>query len=355
MIIDIIKTILSYTFLKNSLADYGKSILIVIAGFILISIIKRVIIPRLQKAVDKTKLSIDSFVIANLRKQVLPVLYYIAFYLGIQNLAVHSKITFIINKAGLIIVIISVTRFIITLSLFLIRRYFTKNGDDLQKENIFSAIKTIISIITWAVALLIFLDNIGIKITGLITGLGIGGVAVAFAAQALLQDVFSYFSIFLDKPFELGDFIIVDNYMGSIEHIGIKTTRIRSLSGEQLIFSNADLTNSRVSNYKRMQERRVLFHIGVIYETPVSELKEIPELIRSIIEEKDNTRFDRSHFSSYGDFSLIFETVYYVNTNDYTIYMDVQHYINLRIKEEFEKRNIIFAYPTQLLYMDKKS
>ncbi len=353
MIMEILNKILLYNLFNNSISEYAKTIIIFIAGLILVLLVKGVFFLKLQSAVEKTRLSIDSFVIAHIRKQILPVLYYTVFYLSIQNLALHNKVIFVINKIGLIIVIFSATRFIITLSLFIIRRHLTKNGDDLQKENILSAIKTTINIITWTVALLIFLDNIGIKITGLITGLGIGGVAVAFAAQALLKDIFSYFIIFLDKPFELGDFIIIDNFMGSVDHIGIKTTRIKSLSGEQLVFANADLTNSRVRNYKRMQERRIDFRIGLVYETPVSDLKDIPALIKSIIEERDNTRFDRCHFSSYGDFSLIFETVYYVNTNDYNVYMDVQQYINLRIKEVFEKRNIIFAYPTQLLYMNK--
>ncbi|MBN2040375.1 MAG: mechanosensitive ion channel family protein [Spirochaetes bacterium] len=354
MSIDNLKNKLSIILFNNTLSDYSKAVIIILSGILIIWIIKRILIPRLQKIAVKAKSSLDEIVIRNIAKQLYPALYFTVIYLSLQHLVINNRLYYIIKKTGLVIIIISMTRFITTLSTFILKAYVFKNNDNLHKENILSAIKTAILILCWTIALIIFLDNIGIKITGLVTGLGIGGVAVAFAAQAMLKDIFSYFSIFLDKPFEAGDFIIVDKYMGTVEQIGIKTTRIKSLSGEQLIFSNADLTDSRVRNFKRMEERRVVFTLGVTYETPVAVLKEIPDFIKKIIEEKNNTRFDRCHFSTYGDFNLVFETVYYVNTNDYNVYMDTQEYINLRIKEEFEEQKIEFAYPTQLLYMDKK-
>ncbi|MCK4428221.1 MAG: mechanosensitive ion channel family protein, partial [candidate division Zixibacteria bacterium] len=193
----------------------------------------------------------------------------------------------------------------------------------------------------------------GFKISTVIAGLGIGGIAVALAAQAILGDLFSYFSILFDRPFEVGDFIILDDYLGTIEHIGIKTTRVRSLGGEQLVFSNADLTNSRLRNYKRMAKRRVVFKLGVTYQTTLEQVKEIPTIIKNIIQNITDTVFDRAHFSSYGDFSLVFETVYYVLSRDYNKYMNIQQEINFAIKEEFEKRGIEFAYPTQTLFLEK--
>ncbi|MCD6311734.1 MAG: mechanosensitive ion channel family protein, partial [Elusimicrobia bacterium] len=208
-------------------------------------------------------------------------------------------------------------------------------------------------VIVWSAALLFFLDNIGIEITSVLAGLGIGGVAIALAAQAVLGDLFSYFSIFFDRPFEVGDFVIVGEYMGTVEYIGMKTTRIRSLGGEQVIFSNSDLTNSRLKNYKRMLQRRVVFKVGVTYETPTEKLKAIPGVIKKAVEDAGNTVFDRSHFSSFGDFSLDFETVYYVKSGDYNKYMDAQQEINLTLKKEFEERMIDFAYPTQLVYLNK--
>ena len=195
------------------------------------------------------------------------------------------------------------------------------------------------------------LDNLGYNVTALIAGLGVGGVAVALAVQNILGDLFASLSILFDKPFVVGDFLIVDEHMGSVEHVGLKTTRVRSLSGEQLIFSNSDLLKSRLRNYGRMYERRVAFQTGVTYETPREKLKLIPGIMRAAIEAQQKTRFDRSHFAAYGDFSLNFETVYYVLGPDYNLYMDIQQAINLQIHEQFEAAGIEFAYPTQVLHL----
>ncbi|MBZ0254689.1 mechanosensitive ion channel family protein, partial [bacterium] len=188
---------------------------------------------------------------------------------------------------------------------------------------------------------------------GLVTGLGIGGIAIALAVQKVLGDLFASLSIVLDKPFVNGDFVIFDTVLGSIEHIGIKSTRIRSLTGEQIVCSNSDLLNTRIRNFKRMHERRVVFALGVTYQTPADKLEKIPGYIREIIESKDTVRFDRSHFKSYGDFSLNYEIVYYVLSPDYLVYMDIQQAINLEIYRKFEQEGIEFAYPTQTLFLDK--
>ncbi|WP_286975229.1 mechanosensitive ion channel family protein [Acetomicrobium sp. UBA5826] len=203
----------------------------------------------------------------------------------------------------------------------------------------------------WGIIILIALQNMGIEVSALVAGLGIGGIAVALAAQNILGDLFASWSIVLDKPFLVGDFIVIDGYSGTVEHIGLKTTRLRSLTGEQLIFSNSDLLKCRIRNYKRMQERRVVFSFGVLYETPLEKLKEIPDIVKNIITSIENARFDRAHFASYGNFSLNFEVVYYVLSSDYTVYMDIQQRINLALFEEFKKRDIVFAYPTQTIYV----
>jgi small-conductance mechanosensitive channel len=184
-----------------------------------------------------------------------------------------------------------------------------------------------------------------------VAGLGIGGIAIALAAQTILGDLFSYLVIFFDKPFEIGDFIILEDKMGTVEYIGIKTTRIRTLGGEQLICSNTDLTNSRVHNFKRMQERRVVFSFGVVYDTTTTKLKLIPGIIKQAIESLRETRFDRAHFKSFGNSSLDFEVVYYILTPDYNLYMDKQQAINMSIFESFEREQIEFAYPTQTLFL----
>ena len=201
----------------------------------------------------------------------------------------------------------------------------------------------------WSVIALVALDSLGINVTTVVAGLGIGGVAVALAVQNILGDLFASLSIILDKPFVMGDFLIIDEHMGSVEYIGLKTTRIRSLSGEQLIFSNSDLLKSRIRNYGRMFERRVVFNLGVTYSTPRDKLRRIPEIIRDAINAQEKTRFDRSHFMKYGDYALQFETVYYVKSPDYNIYMDIQQSIYFAIHEAFEREQIDFAYPTQKL------
>ena len=203
----------------------------------------------------------------------------------------------------------------------------------------------------WVMVLLLTLDNLGVDITALVAGLGIGGIAVALALQNVLGDLLASLSIALDQPFVLGDFLVIGDHMGSVEYIGIKTTRLRSLTGEQIVMSNGDLLSSRLRNFGRMYERRVTFTIGVTYETPREALRRIPPLLRTIIEAEDDVRFDRAHFAKYGAYSLDFDVVYYVLSPDFGRYMDVQQAINFRIHEEFEALGVEFAYPTQTLLL----
>jgi small-conductance mechanosensitive channel len=207
----------------------------------------------------------------------------------------------------------------------------------------------------WLLVLVSILSYFDYPVAGLIGALGVGGIAVAFAVQNILADVFSSLAIILDKPFRVGDFIITNNTMGVIEQIGVKTTQIRSLSGEQVIISNTDLLNSRIHNYKRMNERRVVFKLGVVYQTPPETLERIPEIIKEIVRAQSHTRFDRAHFFEYGDFALMFEVVYYVTGADYNLYMDIQQAINLAIYRAFLGVGVEFAYPTQELILRRDS
>ncbi|HEU4653840.1 MAG TPA: mechanosensitive ion channel family protein [Steroidobacteraceae bacterium] len=207
----------------------------------------------------------------------------------------------------------------------------------------------IANIVIWAMVGLLTLDNLGVDITALVAGLGIGGIAIALAVQNVLGDLLASLSITLDRPFVVGDFLAVGDFLGSVEYIGIKSTRLRSLSGEQIIISNSDLLSSRVRNYGRMNERRVVFATSVTYETPIEKVEKIPALIRQIVESQSDTRFDRSHFAKHGSDSLDFETVYYVLSADYNRYMDIQQAINVRLHREFAQMGVEFAYPTQRL------
>ena len=207
-------------------------------------------------------------------------------------------------------------------------------------------------IVAWSIALLVALDNLGFNISTLMASLGIGGIAVALAVQNILGDIFSSVSIALDKPFVIGDFIIVDDYLGTVEYVGLKTTRLRSLSGEQLVFSNTELLKSRIRNYKSMLERRVVFGFDLARETDVEEIERVPQMVKDIITGGGfETRFDRAHFKGFGDSALQFEVVYYVLSPDYNRYMDIQQQINLSLLRGLRERGIAFAYPTRTLHI----
>lgn len=229
------------------------------------------------------------------------------------------------------------------------RRRKLRMSEDRAVAGSIGILRFIARVAVWTMVLLLTLDNLGVDITALVAGLGIGGIAVALAVQNVLGDLLASLSIALDKPFVVGDFLIVGEHMGSVEHVGIKSTRLRSLTGEQIVMSNADLLASRVRNYGRMVERRVVFTLGVTYDTPRERLREIPPLLRRIIEEQADVRFDRAHFAKYGPHSLDFEVVYYVLGAEFNRYMDIQQDINFRIHEAFEALGVEFAFPTQTL------
>lgn len=235
-----------------------------------------------------------------------------------------------------------------------IKHFFAKKArHDQANASAMAIINFISQLLVWSLALYLGLESVDIEATPLITGLGIGGLAVALALQNILSDLFASLSIVIDKPFVVGDFIIMDTYMGNVEQIGIKTTRIRSLSGEQIICANGDLLNARIRNFKRMHERRIVFPLGVTYQTTHEQLQMIPQMIKEAVERNDLVRFDRSHFNEFGDFSLNFETVFYVLTSDYAIYMNIQQNINLELFKRFAEEGIEFAYPTQTLFVEK--
>ncbi len=226
-----------------------------------------------------------------------------------------------------------------------------KNEDPAQITAV-TAVGLVGKIVLWSVLFLVALDNIGIDITALVAGLGIGGIAIALAVQNVLQDLLAYISIVVDQPFVYGDFLVLNELSGTVEHIGIKSTRLRSLSGEQIIFSNTDLLSSRVRNFKRMYERRVVFQVGVTYDTPHEKLKAIPDMLRAAVEASTDVRFDRAHLKAFGDFSINFETVYYVLVPDFATHMDRQQEMNLAIHLRFTEEGIDFAFPTQTLHIE---
>lgn len=207
----------------------------------------------------------------------------------------------------------------------------------------------------WTLVAITLLDNLGVDVGTLVAGLGVGGIAVGLAVQKVLGDLFAYFAILFDKPFELGHFIIVDGFSGTVEHIGIKTTRIRSLDGEIIVFGNADLTQSRLRNYRLMRERRVLLHFGVEYATPPQVVESIPTIVRESVEDVTGASFERAHFTAFGASSLDFEAVYWISEPDYALYMDVQQRINLALMQRFKQAGIEFAFPSRTIYLHKST
>lgn len=343
---------LSQIFFNNTVLEYLTAIGNFTLGTIIIILFKRIYSQRIQVWASKTKTNVDDFFVNFFKRFVFPLMYFGLFYICLRQLSLVPVIRKGLDVIGLLFAIIIGVKLILAVLEYSVDHYVTKvKIIDSSKQQVISIIIKVIKFVVWSLAIIIILDNFGIKLSALITGLGIGGVAVALASQTLLGDVFNYFTIFFDRPFAIGDFIIIDEYSGTVEHIGIKTTRIRSLGGEQLVFSNTDLTNSRVRNYKRMERRRISFQFGVTYDTPVEKLEVIPGLVKQLIEEAGNTVFDRAHFMKYGEYSLIFEVVYYVLSSDYISYADIQHQFNLNLMREFKARNINFAIPTQNLYL----
>jgi small-conductance mechanosensitive channel len=283
----------------------------------------------------------------------LPFLLGISLLAGVSQLELTVRQDKWLNYAWIIILVSQIALWANRLITVAVRRAFERHrATDPSGATHFLLAGLVARILLWSLATLVALDNLGFNITTLMASLGIGGIAVALAVQNVLGDVFSSVSIALDKPFVIGDFIVVDEFMGTVEYVGLKTTRLRSLGGEQIIISNTELLKNRIRNYKRMQERRIQFEFGVTYDTSPEQLERIPKMIQEIISlHTSETRFDRAHFKSYADSGLKFEVVYIVLSPDFNKYMDIQQSINLALLRQFRELGIDFAYPTRTLHL----
>lgn len=344
---------LQNTFLGNSVKSWLIALGIILVSIVALRLLQTILVNRLHKFASRTKTSIDDLIIAILKSSVMPLLYILTIHFGLQYLVLSSSWHSIAHVAIMVVSTFFILKIFSQVLTYVFEKAVSRNDKDPHRKKQSKGILLIIQVILWLLGILFLIDNLGYDITTIVAGLGIGGIAIALAAQTILGDLFSYLVIFFDKPFETGDFIIMDDKMGTVEYIGIKTTRIRTLGGEQLICSNTDLPNSRVHNYKRMQERRVVFGFGVTYDTTSEKLKNIPSIVKSIINSIDSTRLDRIHFKSFGNFRLDFEVVYYVLSSDYNVYMDIQQAINLQIFDSFSREGIEFAFPTQTLFVNK--
>ncbi|HEY9046722.1 MAG TPA: mechanosensitive ion channel family protein [Ohtaekwangia sp.] len=335
--------LLKREYFHNTLLDYLIAASIIVLGTLLLRLFKRTLLKRLKLLADKTTNTSDNFIVQSIERFGVPALNYFIIYAGLNYLALSVKTEQVLRIVTAVVITFFVLRLLSSTILLLLQNYIKRQEHGEEKIKQLAGVMLLINIVVWLLGIVFLIDNLGYNVTTIITGLGIGGIAVALAAQNILGDLFNYFVIFFDRPFEVGDFIIVDDKMGTIEYIGLKTTRVRSLSGEQIVIGNSNLTGARIHNYKRLFTRRVVFTLNVDYRTPVEKLKSIPGIIRATIEGESLTKFDRSHFAAYGDWSLRYETVYFVEDPDYNKFMDIQQNINLKLYEALLKNEIYFV------------
>ena len=346
--------ILDQVYLGNSVLKWVIAFVAAVAIYAVLSVLRRTVGSRLKSMADRTTTDLDNFISDLVRVRTKKILFLaLAVYGASLFLDLPADIERVIVGAVFILLFFQVGLWGNGMINFLVTRRAAKDGEDGLNLEAYSVITWIAKAALWTIVVLLALNNLGIQITALVAGLGISGIAVALAVQNILGDLFASLSIVMDRPFVIGDFIIVGDQMGTVEHVGLKTTRVKSLSGEQIVFSNTDLLSSRIRNYRLMNERRVLFTLGMTYQTPAEKLERIPAMIQEIIEAQEQVRFDRAHFASYGDFSLNFEIVYWVLDRDYALYMGIQQEINLALYRKFEEEKIEFAYPTQTLFVEK--
>jgi len=304
-----------------------------------------------EKMTKRTKTEWDDAVVTIIKTIKPPFYWFVAFYIALRYLQIEgisAKVVTFLLVAWLVYQVVVALRILID---FYVSQRLSKTEKGAQAAT--HLIHSIVSIALWLIGGLFLLQNFGVNVTSLIAGLGIGGIAIALAAQNVLADLFSSLAIFFDKPFVPGDFVEISGNKGTVQKIGIKTTRIKALDGEEIVVPNTEMTGAVLKNIGRMKERRVVFTLGVIYETPSEKMKKIPDIVKEVIESQDQTKFDRVHFKEFDDSSLNFEVVYHVKTKDYEVYMDVNQRIMFGIKESFEKEHIEMAYPTRTVFVNK--
>ncbi len=343
--------LLNTNILGNELVRWILALGVAALALIVFSVLRRWIRQRVKTLAERTATVWDdalSEALASVHGLTLTV---IALWIGSRFLTLEPTLDSRLNT-GLTIIVIGQIALAVNHALQRVGRFYRDLSDlDGGRRTTLSAFTFLGRLVLFSLAILLILENLGVDITALLAGIGIGAVAIGLALQNILSDLFASLSIILDKPFEIGDFVVVDDLSGTIENIGLRTTRVRSLSGEQLVFANNDLLTSRIRNYKRMKERRVVFTLGVTYDTPSSSLKEIPEVLKEIIEMESLVRFDRAHFKAFSASSLDFEVVYWMLDPDYATFMDTQQRVNLAIVDAFSQRNIEFAFPTQTVFV----
>ncbi len=347
------KEILETTYYGNTVQSYLIALAIMVVGISIIRLFRKSLLNHLKKWTANTQTKLDDYLIAGIEKFGLPIFNFIIIYFALHYLTFSERVEKLISNAAVVIFAFYVVRILSSFIRLSLEAFIKSKEDGEEKVKQLGGVMLIVNAGLWCIGFLFIFKNFGYDVTAIIAGLGIGGIAIALAAQNILGDLFNYFVIFFDRPFEIGDFITVDDKKGTVEYIGLKTTRVKSITGEQLIFSNSDLTNSRIHNFKRMDRRRIVFAFGVIYQTPPHLLEKIPSLLKSIVEAHPTVTFDRAHMQKFSPSSLDYEVVYFVENSEYNHYMDIQQSINMQIFKAFATEGIQFAYPTQTVFLSK--
>ena len=338
----------------NSVQTWLVAVSVAAAVLLIVTVVRLVAARQLNQLAQRFEAPVWKISLAVVRRTKWLFILILSLYAGSFVVQMPDKTHNVIHAIAIVVLLIQVGLWVARALKVIVEQYRQQQlAKDPASVTMLNVLYFLGNFAVWTVVILLVLDNLGVNITALVAGLGVGGIAIALAVQTVLGDLLASLAIVLDKPFVVGDFLIVGDLMGSVEHVGLKTTRLRSLSGEQLVFSNSDLLNSRIRNYGRMYERRVSFNLGVTYQTPRDKIIKIPTIIREAIEQHKNTRFDRSHFKEYGNSALVFESVYFVDGPDYNTYMDIHQAVNLHIHRCFEQDNIEFAYPTQTIFINQ--
>jgi small-conductance mechanosensitive channel len=338
--------------LGNSLTDWLIAGLIALAVWFGLWILRKQIASHYQRyasAQSPTLIRLLAYLVGN-TKQIL--FLAVAIYAAQETLSFSVRVQRGVSNAVLLLILIQVGLWAVRAVRFYLEIKEAERGADRVFAGSLDIINFVARLAVWSLLTLVALDNFGVNITALLAGLGVGGVAVALALQNVLGDLFASLSIALDKPFVVGDGLVIDSFIGKVEHIGIKTTRLRSESGEQIILSNADILKSRVRNYGRAPELRVLVTLRIAYGTPLDTVKALPKLLEGIVVEFAQARFERCHLKTLGETSLLFELSYFVLQPSVNPLLDLQHAVNLRILDEFKRLGVECAYPTQLVLID---
>jgi len=339
-------------FFGNTILAYLAVIAGMLFTWILLRLTRRRLLKFIKRLALKSNTSIDDLLVEIIERFVLPYSYLLINYAIIRSLLLPVGLDKLLAAASLFVTVYFSVRLVNFFIQHSVVGYMEKRKEPGERIRQVTGMLLLVKIFTWGLGLVMLADNLGYNVTTVIAGMGVGGIAIALAAQNILGDLFSYFVIFFDKPFEIGDFIVINNNAGIVEKIGIKTSHIRSLDGQQLVMPNAEMVKSVIQNFKRLQKRRIVFSIGIIYGTSTSKIKKVPRIIQQIIEDDERAIFDRAHLKNLGDFSVNYEIVYYIESADYQIFMDTQQNICLRIFEEFENEGIEFAFPTQTLFIN---